>query len=225
MTTRYPPLKRPWRSCELLRSLLFQGTFSIRKIVVILISGIKKALDAYSHHLAPRIRPSHTPGRWTITPDQHNIQQARFTDSTSVIPLLNRLFPSAKNQQPSRRQDGTQAPSTILVISKQPLFSEDMMEYSLDMATKRNAEIVAMNLDEQERDFEVFQEQARNNVSTFLQKARKAGVYFSHMVCDGPEERIVDHLHVAIEGLTYIMDDVPALLGANHAIPVYVHSE
>ncbi len=119
----------------------------------------------------------------------------------------------------------TSTSSKILVISKQPMFSEDMIQYSLDMAAKRNAEIVALNLDEQERDFEKFQKQSRNNISAFLQKARKAGVCFSHMVCDGPEERVVEHLHAAIEGFSYVMDDVPALLGGDHTIPVYVHSE
>ena len=115
--------------------------------------------------------------------------------------------------------------SKILVISKQPQFSEDMITYSLDMANKRNAEIVALNLDEQERDFETFQKLAHTNISTFLHKAQEAGVCFSHMVCDGPEERVVEHLYAATSGFAYVMDDVPAQLGADHAIPVYVHTQ
>jgi hypothetical protein len=184
---------------------------------VILITGIKKATHLYCEYFTGR---KSNPSRQTIanlfplsllTSLPSHLSTKQVLKHAPLICTLN--------------QGNHPSPTKILVISKQPQFSEDMMTYSLEMATKRNAEIVALNLDEQERDFEGFQKMAQNNVTAFLQKAQEAGVCFSHMVCDGPEERVVEHLHAAIDGFTYVMDDIPAILGANHAIPVYVHSE
>lgn len=144
--------------------------------------------------------------------------------SSSHLPVHKKERHRISQTYITNHDTGTE-PSKILVISKQPQFSEDMITYSLDMADKRHAEIVALNLDEQERDFETFQQLAHTNISTFLHKAKEAGVSFSHMVCDGPEERVVEHLYAATSGFAYVMDDVPAQLGADHAIPVYVHTQ
>lgn len=184
---------------------------------MILISGIKKATHFYCEHFTGGKSNSR---RQTIA----NLFPLSLLTSL-CSPLSEKQILKHAPRISALNQDNHPSPTKILVISKQPQFSEDMMTYSLEMATKRNAEIVALNLDEQERDFEGFQKLAQNNVAAFLQKAQEAGVCFSHMVCDGPEERVVEHLHIAIDGFTFVMDDVPAMLGAHHAIPVYVHSE
>ena len=187
---------------------------------MLLISGLKRAMELYYDHLAARNCNTCNPARWAIN-------TGWYTRESPVAPSFRRHLTLIKPQeQDSLPHHKDHSPShqviRILVISRKARFSKNMMNYSLDMATKRNAEIMALNLDECERDFNAFRDKARSNVAMFMEKAKKAGIRFSHMVCDGPERMAVEHVSRVVGEPDFVMDDIPALYGADHAIPVYI---
>ena len=111
--------------------------------------------------------------------------------------------------------------SKILVVCKCTAFSDEMMQYAATMASRTHSEIVALSLDEKENDFDQFSAQARTNIKRFAQEAKKLGLTFSHLVSHGQEEKVLDTLYAKDAGYRYVMDDMPALMGKTHSIPVY----
>ena len=95
------------------------------------------------------------------------------------------------------------------------------MQYAATMASRTKSEIVALSLDEKESDFDQFTTQCRNNIKRFSQEAEKLGLKFSHLVSHGQEEKVLDTLYAKDPGYRYVMDDMPALMGKKHSIPVY----
>lgn len=184
---------------------------------MLLISGLKRAIELYYDHLATRNCNTCNPARWAINTGWYD----RKPWTAPVQRHLTLIKPLEKDSL-QNRQNHSPRVTRILVISRKARFSKDMMNYSLDMASKRNAEIMALNLDECERDFHAFRDRAHANAAMFMEKAKKAGIRFSHMVCDGPERMALEHVAHVVGKPDFIMDDVPALYGANHAIPVYI---
>ncbi|GAU09896.1 hypothetical protein [Desulfoplanes formicivorans] len=185
---------------------------------MLLISGLKRAIELYYDHLATINCNTCNPARWAIN-------TGWYAHEPRVAPVQRHLtLLKTDNQEPihSTVPSPANQATRILVISRKARFSRDMINYSLDMASKRNAEIMALNLDECERDFNAFQDKARSNAVMFMEKANKAGIRFSHMVCDGPERTAIEHVSRVVGEPDFVMDDVPALCGADHAIPVYI---
>jgi hypothetical protein len=111
--------------------------------------------------------------------------------------------------------------SKILVVCKSTTFSEEMMHYAASMASRTQSDIVALSLDEKGSDFDQFCKQASANAADFARKAQELGLRFSHLVLHGQEESVLDSLYAKDPGYRYVMDDVPALTGKAHSIPVY----
>jgi hypothetical protein len=125
---------------------------------------------------------------------------------------------------PARTSSGNktvQTGSKILVVCKCTTFSEEMMNYAANMASRTQSEIVALSLDEKGIDFDQFRQQATTHVTAFARKAQDMGLKFSHLVLHGQEESVLDSLYAKDPGYRYVMDDVPALTGKAHSIPVY----
>ncbi len=96
-----------------------------------------------------------------------------------------------------------------------------MMQYAVTMASRTKSEIVALSLDEKENDFKQFSAQCTQNIGKFSQEAKKMGLQFSHLVSHGQEDKVLDTLYAKDSGYRYVMDDMPALMGKKHSIPVY----
>jgi len=109
----------------------------------------------------------------------------------------------------------------ILVVSKDSSFTQAIIEYAVHMASKLNAKIVALNLDEKSQNFEAFKKQAREAALVFQAKAGERGVGFSHLVAEGEESAVIRQLHAKDKAMKYIIDDSPTYIEKGQHFPVY----
>ncbi|WP_457570977.1 hypothetical protein [Desulfovulcanus sp.] len=127
----------------------------------------------------------------------------------------------SKNNLNNGLADNSQEKNKILVISKQPSFTHAIVDYALSMASRLNARITALNLDEKAHNFEVFKEQAVEFAAMFQAKAGEKGIKFSHLVAEGDESAVVRKLCAKDKQLKYIINDSPVYLEKGQHFPVY----
>ena len=126
-----------------------------------------------------------------------------------------------KNNLNNGVSDKLQENNKILVISKQPSFTHAIVDYALSMASRLNARITALNLDEKSHNFETFKEQAVEFAAVFQARAGEKGIKFSHLVAEGEESAVVRKLCAKDKQLKYIINDSPAYLEKGQHFPVY----
>jgi hypothetical protein len=98
----------------------------------------------------------------------------------------------------------------ILVVGSADSFSDGLVEYALDMASRMKAAILALNINTVRDDAYAVQ---------FKQAAKAKGVPFSHMVRSGQKDQIVQALSREFENLQYVMNEPPR--PSVRSIPVY----
>jgi len=93
----------------------------------------------------------------------------------------------------SQETEGIEKPKKLVVVGKESVFSEEIIEYAVDMAERMSYEIVALNTaplscetfnqsssrDQICTDFQMLSEQ---NVQPFREEAQKRSIPFSHVV-------------------------------------------
>jgi len=118
-------------------------------------------------------------------------------------------------------EGNVQGNSKILVISKEPSFTQGIVDYAITMASRLNAMITALNLNEKAQDFEAFQQQAIEAATVFQARAAEKGIKFSHLVAEGDENMVVRKLCAKDKQFKYIVNDSPAYLQKEQHFPVY----
>ncbi len=110
-------------------------------------------------------------------------------------------------------------PSRLLVVGHESRFSEDVMEYALDMARRMSYEIVALNaaplscetfrrLSESRRQVcEQFQSMSEKSAESFRARAEEMGISFRHEVRFSEVEAAVEELTAAGEGIDFVVSD------------------
>jgi len=195
-----------------------------------LMKGLKRSMDRHYDKLAKTNCNTCDMGAWAIN---QSVAQAQPTEGAKMRSFFSRfrkdskaIEPCAANAEAMCKQacceDGPcEVCSKILVVCKCTAFSEEMIHYASSMAARTRSDIVALNLDEKEHDFDRFSKQAYKDIHCFARKAETQGVGFSHIVAHGQEEQVLDTLYAKDAGYRYVMDDMPALKGKTHSIPVY----
>jgi len=118
-------------------------------------------------------------------------------------------------------EDNVQGKNKILVISKEPSFTQAIVDYAVTMASRLNAMITALNLNEKAQNFEAFQQQAIEAATVFQARAAEKGIKFSHLVAEGDENVVVRKLCAKDKKFKYIINDSPVYLQKGQHFPVY----
>lgn len=104
----------------------------------------------------------------------------------------------------------------LLVIGKGNGFSARLVQYALETAMRLDSEIIALNVtssplaltgEERENATAAFARRCTANVVTLRERARAAGIAFSHLVEIGGRDDIVGMLHARHPGLRYILSE------------------
>ena len=195
-----------------------------------LMTGIIRSMEQHYNKLVKVNCNTCDVGTWAINKSAATTQQPWGTQMKSFFARFkkntNDFVPCSTNTATayacSASDDtSTQTRTKILVVCKCPAFSEEMMHYAATMASRTKSEIVALSLDEKENDFDQFRTQSQHNIGRFAQEAKNRGLTFSHLIFNGQEENVLDTLYAQDQGYRYVMDDMPALMGKTHSIPVY----
>ncbi|RWU06749.1 hypothetical protein DWB63_03015 [Pseudodesulfovibrio sp. S3] len=170
-------------------------------------------------------------GTWAINREQH-LYATRNERGLFLKKLIKRIWATElkENVRPESVKTAmattacTRSECKILILCKGCTFSEDVMEYAVDMASKTKSGIVALNLDEQGDNFSSFRMESEKNVATFACKAADAGLQFAHVVEQGAEVSVVARLYSEDEAFRYVMDDVVSQTSRKQIIPVYTRA-
>lgn len=102
----------------------------------------------------------------------------------------------------------------ILVIGRGDSFSDQLTAYSLEMAKRLNFELMVVNITEEPlalpahkraEAIDLFRENSQNNAASLLRLAEERSIPCAHVVEIGPEDVVVDRLHVRYPGLRYVL--------------------
>merc|ERR1711879_163017 len=134
-------------------------------------------------------------GTWVIN-REHHLYKTRKERGFFLKNFIKRMMrtkeegPTVSNEakQTTPSTNATRNDCKILILCKGCTFSEDMMEYAIDMAAKTKSSLVALNLDEQGTNFSSFCSESEKNICNFSDKATKAGLSFAHVVEQGAED-------------------------------------
>ncbi|WP_022663395.1 hypothetical protein [Paucidesulfovibrio longus] len=172
-------------------------------------------------------------GTWFINRQQHLAEEAGgFKLKTLFDRFRNKGRASAtkKAATPAAARTATQtvaaprAACKILVVSKGTSFSNEVMEYAIDMASKTRSSLVALNLDENGHNFSQFENTCASNIDGFSCRAAEAGLRFNHLVRSGAEDHVVADLHKEDSEFRYVMNDVVSESSTSRSIPVYTRA-
>ena len=169
-------------------------------------------------------------GTWVINREQH-LYETRKERGLFLKKLLKRIWATELKEQPATApvqaataNQCTRSECKILILCKGCTFSEDVMDYAVDMASKTKSGIVALNLDENGDNFAQFRMEAEQNIDAFSQRASAAGLNFDHKIEQGQEVSVVAKLYSEDEAFRYVMDDVVAATSRKQIIPVYTRA-
>jgi len=191
----------------------------------------RKMFDRHYDELAKADCNTCNVGTWAINRQSYRKEGEK---ASGFVGLFRRLGfgrksgdrkPSAPGEQscvaPRIERSGS---CKILVLTKNPIFSEAIMNYAVEMASKTATAIVALNLDEHGHSFAKFQDQANEDIGRFQRKATDLGLHFSHMVAHGAEDQVVAKLHAADPHFRYVMNDMAADASPRRSFPVYTRA-
>ncbi len=97
----------------------------------------------------------------------------------------------------------------IVVVGSPSAFSDELMTYALDMAGRLKSSILALNLNAQKSD---------EYAAEFRNAAQGKDIPFSHLVCAGQQDQVVEALSRKHPNLQYVMSEPRPTA---RAIPVY----
>jgi len=168
---------------------------------------------------------------WVIN-REHHLYETRDERGFFLKTIIKRLC--AKKPEDSASQSLTEtAPCEskavctdckILIVCKGSTFSQNVMDYSINLATKTRSNLVALNLDERGSGFKGFREESVNNVTNFCSMATEAGLQFEHIVEQGAESSVVAKLYDSDPAFRYVLDDVDGTMSKKQIIPVYTRA-
>ena len=172
-------------------------------------------------------------GTWVINREQH-LYETRNERGLFLKRILRRIWATELKENVSLETANpamAAAPAEcnrneckILILCKGCTFSEDVMVYAVDMASKTKSGIVALNLDEQGDNFSTFRMESEKNIADFSGRASEAGLQFAHVVEQGQEVSVVARLYSEDEAFRYVMDDVVSATSRKQIIPVYTRA-
>ncbi|MGE4292305.1 MAG: hypothetical protein AB7E32_08850 [Desulfovibrio sp.] len=171
-------------------------------------------------------------GTWFINRQQHLAEEA---GGFKLKTLFDRFRNKARTNATKKNVAAPVARSTaqpavarpackILVVCKGTSFSNEVMEYAIDMAAKTRSSLVALNLDENGQNFTQFQSTCASNINGFSCRAAEAGLRFNHLVRTGVEDHVVADLHQEDAEFRYVMNDVAGESSRSRSIPVYTRA-
>ncbi len=106
----------------------------------------------------------------------------------------------------------------LLVMSQQPYFKQEMIDYAIDMARRMDYEIIALNtapIPEETRELiepsssklQEFEKNARQNAESFRKAAEKENIAFEHIVRFGEPDDIVQQLCRSRKNIEFIVSE------------------
>jgi hypothetical protein len=147
------------------------------------------------------------------------------------------LFQPDVVEQPEERT------AKLLVVGREGTFSNEVVDYSLDMAQRLHYEILALNTaalsgetfrlfsNSRKRLSQDFRELSENNVRPFQEKAEKLGVSFAHMVKFSARDQAIQEVNKEFSNIEFVVSDSEedqpeerAEEGARSTQAIYVYS-
>ena len=139
-------------------------------------------------------------------------KQTVFQDSAAAA-----AFAEAGEHATARTMiDKSLGSSKILVIGKEERFSEILVKYSFDMATRLDFELLMLNVtdaplslpkDRREEVTTHFQNKCSQNFNTLHEQAEQAGVPISHLIEIGELDNVVHKLQTQFPGMRYVLTE------------------
>ena len=143
-------------------------------------------------------------------------------------------FAEAGEQEMARSMITNPATKTMLVIGRESSFSQELIDYSVNMAKRLGFEIMALNTtdsplsmpaDQRDEASRFFEKSSRNNIASLQEVAELNSVAFSHVVRIGARDQVVDVLHEQCPGVRYVLTEPDQEVARNPAgktvIPVF----
>ena len=159
-------------------------------------------------------------------------KSSKLQDSAMAI-----AFAEAGEHETARRiVEKKQEPVTrkILAVAREDNFSTSLIEYSLNMANKLNAELVALNVtriplslhgNAKEEMSKIFHDNSTKNIENFTESAKNSGVMLTHLVEIGVPDDVVENIYTKHSGIQYVLTEpdpeVTKQSDGKVAIPVF----
>lgn len=156
--------------------------------------------------------------------------QTGLQDSAAAV-----AFAEAGEHETARAMvDQTAGKRKILVVGNQENFSEVLVTYSLEMATRLDFELVLLNVtdaplslpaERREAATALFQSKCDLNFAALKQRAAQVNVSVDHLVKVGDLDDVVDKIQTQFPGMRYVLTEPdPAAAGktaGSVSIPVF----
>ncbi|MBW1680245.1 MAG: hypothetical protein JRF59_01940 [Deltaproteobacteria bacterium] len=158
----------------------------------------------------------------------------------------------AEAGQPAQAQQLFQAPSPeetqdeinrLLVIGRESTFSEEVINYALEMAKRMSYEIVALNTaplscdtfqifsSSQKKLCQDFKALSKENVRAFQEEAQKMGIPFTHVIKYTDREEALEEIKQEFKDIEFVISDTESDRpvsrpegGERVTQPIYVYS-
>ncbi len=195
---------------------------------MVLYMTMKNWVDKYYQGMADTHCNTCHVGAWSICREQYLLEKSGDGSMKTFFQRFTRNNSSDANaalaQEVQNVPECDRPQCKILVVCKGSTFSQGVIDYAIDMATKTRSALVALNLDEDESDFAGFQARAEHDIQRFAYKASASGLHFSHEIRHGREDSVIDQLYKADSDFRYVVDDSAAVCRNKKIIPVYTRA-
>ena len=132
-------------------------------------------------------------------------KQTVFQDSAAAA-----AFAEAGEHETARSMiDKTKGNRNILVVASGDCFSDDLCNYSIDMAKRLDFELLMLNVTDARKEEEAirFQNECQQNFTALQERAKKAGVLMNHLIEIGELDDVVHKLKTQFPGMRYVLTE------------------
>ena len=133
------------------------------------------------------------------------------------------------NAQPEKKEDShksitdepkTEAARRLLVVGRESVFSEEIIEYAIEMAERMSYEIIALNTaplscdtfrlfsSSRNRICEDFEEISKKNITAFRERADKKGIPFKHVVKFSDSYEILKEVKAEVGEFEFVVSEM-----------------